>query len=353
MRHILQGMHYFSASLKQKVFGITKLGKSIEEIKKNIIKNCWNGTYFMTSSCHYREFWARDFGFFISDLIELGFKKECRKTLNYALNKFKKKGSITTTISREGKPFSFPNAYSVDSLALLLYSLYVLGDMSLVEKYSSFLQSEIDKFFKNVLDKHGRVWKDRHFSGMRDYAIRHGSCYDQTMAALLCIRAKQLGFKVKFNDSLMQKRVLEYWNGNWFDNDKYDKHFASDSNILPFWTGVIDSKTKFKKVLKFIQSEGLDNPLPLKYSSEKDEKMHLFEIFVPNWERNQCWTNIGLLFLKVCYKYNKKAALKYRKKFYKVVRKYGTLLEVYDSELKPYTSRFYHSDESMIWIAGL
>ena len=340
--HILQGGRYFLASIKQKIKGPTRYKGNAEKICRQIVKKCWNGKYFQTSTHHYKEFWARDFGYCTESLVKLGYKKEVRKTLAYALEKYSKTG-IKTTISREGVPFSFPNVYSPDSVALIIHALRIANNKKLIKKYKTFLQREIDAFAHIVLED-GKVRRNTLFSGMRDYAIRDSSCYDHCMAILLAREAKKLGFRFQYTEKELIKTLDDYWKGYYCD-DRNTKEPSGDANALPYWLGV---GRDFNKTLKTIQQKGLDKPLPLSYGSK--EKMIKEEIFVPKWERQATWPFLGSIWMQAAKKHKPELARKYKKKYAQIIEKYGTLYEVYMKN-KPYESLFYHADEGMIWAA--
>ncbi len=341
--HILQGTRYFLESLKQKIQGPTKYKGNAEEICRQIVKNCWNGRYFQASTHHYKEFWTRDFGYCAESLAKLGYLDEIRKTLAYALEKFSKTG-IKTTITRGGRPFSFPNVYSPDSSALLVYALRVANDKELVEKYEEFLQQEIEKFEKIVL-KNGRV-QDAQFSGMRDYAKRKSSCYDHCMAILMAREAKKLGFAFGYTEKELTKTLDEYWAG-YYKDDRTTKEPSGDANTLPYWLSV---GKNFSDALKTIRKNKLDEPMPLAYS-RKPQKMIGAEVFVPNWENNSIWPLQGFLWIQAAKKHSLRLARKYKLTYAKIIEKYGTLYEVYTGD-KPYKSLFYHADEGMLWAAN-
>ena len=52
-----------------------------------------------------------------------------------------------------------------------------------------------------VLDLEGKVKRKKHFSGMRDHAIRDASCYDTVMVAVVARESKLLGLDFKFYDA--------------------------------------------------------------------------------------------------------------------------------------------------------
>ena len=167
--HISEGLRMFRRRIKVAFSGTKKYDGNAKEICRQIIKDCWNGTYFQASAGHFSEFWTRDFGMCADSLIKLGYKKKVIKTLKYALGIFYKDKAITTTISPYNKPFDFPY-YSVDSLPFFLRSLRTARANGLIKKYRKFLNHEILKFYSIVTDKRtGLVKKNAVFSSMKDY----------------------------------------------------------------------------------------------------------------------------------------------------------------------------------------
>jgi len=339
--HITQGIKYFVASMKQKLRGPKRYAGNADEICKKIVKDCWNGRYFQVSPCHYTEFWARDFGYSVESLLKLGYRKEVLKTLAYALEKYSRTG-IKTTIAR--KPFSFPNLYSPDSVALIFHALRVAKADDLVDEYEEFLQQEADKFAKVVL-QNGRVRINTLFSGMRDYAKRKSSCYDHCMSILMARETKKLGFEFPYTEKELVKGLEAYWIG-YYRDDRGSIVSTGDANTLPYWLGV---GKKFKQALNNIQGR-LDQPFPLAYSDER-QRMIGAEIFVPNWETKTVWPFLGFLWMHAVKKHNPRLAKEYKKQYKAIIEKYKTLYEAYTRDAKPYKSLFYHADEGMLWAA--
>ena len=345
--HAIQAIRYFAASLKQKREGPTRYKGNAEQICKQIVKACWNGQYFQTSTCHYKEFWARDFGYTADSLIKLGYKKEVLQTLVYAIEKYSNADKITTTISREGTPFSFPNIYSPDSVALFIHTLRHAPE--LVKHQRQFLQEEITKFANKVLDDAGRVKRNVHYSEMRDYARHDSSCYNQCMAVLIAQNARKMGFEFAYTEKELIKALDEYWVGTHYRDDRKIWEASGDANTFPYWIG---KGKNFKLSLKAMQANTLDVPFPLAYSSKQHAHMINAEIFVPGWQNDTIWPILGLTFMQVVKNYNRKLAMMYKKEYAKIIEKYGTLYEVYHLDKEPYKSFFYHADEGMIWAAN-
>ncbi len=342
--HIKQGMKYFFSSLGQKIKGPTRYKGNAEQICRQIVQKCWNGKYFQTSTHHYQEFWARDFGYCTESLAKLGYLKEVRKTLAYALDKFEKTG-IKTTISRNGTPFSFPDIYSPDSVALTIHALRIAKDEDLIEQHEEFLQGEIDAFASIVLED-GIVRRNVHFSGMRDYARHDSSCYTHCMAILLAREAKLLGFHFAYKEKQLVKKLDDYWKG-YYRDDRSNPEPSGDANTLPYWLGI---GKDFKKSQDVIKKQGIDQPFPLAYSSKPHTHMLPIEILVPGWQHDAIWPFLGFLWMQAA-KHDKESVKKYKQAYSAIIKKNGTLHEVYHPTGKPYSSLFYHADEGMLWAA--
>ncbi|HSU72863.1 MAG TPA: hypothetical protein VLJ21_03370 [Candidatus Binatia bacterium] len=344
-----QGIRYVFSSLRRKMVGTKRFSGSAKAICQQIVKACWNGRYFENSLGNYREFWTRDFGFSVDALLALGYRKEVLQTLAYALEKFAKHGRIETTITPRGRPVSFPALPSPDSVALLLHSLKQAKATALVKNYKPFLEAELKRM--STLVERGLVREDVQLSGMRDYAIRHSSCYDNVMMLFMANLAHAL--HVRNAPAMDRKRFLKtFWNGEYFRDDLQRNHFTADANLLPFWTGVVDKKL-FARVHPRLAI--LACPFPMKYTaSESHKRMRLPELFVPNWEHDCIWSNLGMLTIATIAKFNRSFARDVAKVLGKVVERDRTLYEVFTPDGKqPYRSWAYFADEGMLWAAVL
>jgi hypothetical protein len=145
LTYLSNAWNMFFRALRVKFRGFKRYSGNAEEICKNIIDDCWNGSYFQTSTGHFNYFWTRDFGWCVEALVKLGYREKCIKTLDYALGIFAKHERITTTITPNKKPFNFPNKYAPESLPYIVYSL-VITKAKLVKKYEDFLNQEIKRY---------------------------------------------------------------------------------------------------------------------------------------------------------------------------------------------------------------
>ena len=345
----------FKRSRDVKRYGIQKYKGNADTICKKIVKKCWNGKFFQVSAGHFCQFYMRDFGFCVDSLLKLGYKREVLKTLDYAMGIYAKQG-LKTTITPGGKAVDV-FMYSPDTLAYLIRSLRAADAKKLILKYRAFLIKEIDKFYDLVIDKEtGLVRDDRYFGSMKDESKRKGSCYDNIMAAVLNNELNKLKMYNPLKKYDFKKRIKHmFWNGNFFVNDMQgDKEeITGDSNVFPFWSGVFTDKNMLKKAIKSIQKAKLDKPFPLKYSvKKKGHKFNFVEKFVPDYETNTCWMHMGPLYIQIVKKINKKKAHEYKVEYKKIIEKYKSFLELFTSDGKPFKSKFYYADESMLWAAN-
>lgn len=352
--NIPQTLHVLKSSLNLKLNGITEYDGTAEDICEQIVTDCWNGRFFQTSTTHFPQFWTRDFGWCTASLLQLGYKKEVEKTLLYALNLFSTYGKVTTTISLRHKPFDFPT-YAVDSLPWLTHSIALINDRRIVEQFSAFLEQEINKFFALVVDQETGLVKPKHFSSMKDFAVRKSSCYDNCMLGLLSRNLDALRLPNPLAEFNYKKIIKEtFWNGTFFEDDMAKQHYvAADANIFPFHLNIINNQNMLRSALEQIQLNGLDHPFPVKYTSKTAPVRFIWqELFMRNYERNTIWTHMGPLYIALLKKVNKDQAKRHIQTYTKTIETYKNYLEVFAPDGKPFTTPFYHSDQGMLWAAN-
>ncbi|MBT4824554.1 hypothetical protein HN695_07555 [Candidatus Woesearchaeota archaeon] len=331
-----------------------------EDICYQIIQDCYNERYFQVSAGHFNNFYVRDFGMCVKALLKLELKEVVHITLTYAMSAFEEEGKITTTITDDETKDFFD--ISPDSLAFLLYSLRVAKEFALVEAYKKLLNKEINRYYNEIVEKSGKfkgLVKEGYFGSMKDHAIRNSSCYDNCMLAMISNEADKLKLDNPFKKHNYKKLIKKhFWNGQHFKDDLNNDIATGDANVFPYWCEVFElkkseSKKMLKSSIKAIQKNKLDKPFPLKYSNKKakDYGNFLFwpSLFAPNYEGNAIWMHLGLCYLDIIAKIDKKLLKKYLKSYTKLIKDYKNFLEVYDCDGKPYKSLFYLSDESMIW----
>ncbi|MFA6461098.1 MAG: hypothetical protein WCV90_02435 [Candidatus Woesearchaeota archaeon] len=358
--YLSEGSRIFLTGFKNR-FKPSEYAGNANQICRKIVKDCWNGQYFQTSTGNFAQFWSRDFGWCTASLLKLGYESEVKQTLKYALNRFMDADKVTTTITAKGKPFDFPTT-AVDSLPWLIHSLKL--SKCYYGTYRDFLNKEIQKLFDDVINiETGLVKKNLHVSSMKDFSVRSSSCYDNCMIALL---AKDLqgmtGLINPFKEYNYPKLItIHFWNGNYFYDDlSQQEYVAGDANLFPFILGIISDEDMLRLAMGMIQTAGLDKPLPLKYTAErKGVKFIMQEYFLHNYESNTVWTHMGPLFIKLMQKVDKITADEYEAKYRQLIEKYLGYPEVLtvvgsgDSmEVKPFKTPFYVCDQGMLWAAN-
>ncbi|MBI5073070.1 hypothetical protein HZA99_04590, partial [Candidatus Woesearchaeota archaeon] len=274
--HLREALHMFQRRITVAKKGFKTYEGMPEQIAEQIIKNCWNNTFFQVSTGHFSLFYIRDFGMCMEALQKLGYKKEIEKTLQFALACYSRENRIATTITKNGKCFDV-FSYAPDSLAFLLYSLRVTDktkknntkSKELVEIYKPFLERQIQFFEDNIFDKQTNlIRRDKNFSSIKDNAKRQSSCYDNCCAAVIAREAKSLGLECNLSFEKIKAAIKQtFWTGDYFRDTKETKYVAGDANTFPFWFEIFseskEEKEMLKKVIAAVQKEKLDHPFPL------------------------------------------------------------------------------------------
>jgi len=336
---------FFSSFAKYK-----KYDGDYQEICEKIIQNCWNGRYFQTSSTGFSEFWVRDFAYCAESLVSLGYQKEVRKTLVYALDRFQEFGEIRTKISRNGQPVDIFDI-APDSLALLLLSLIRTKNEDLANKYHTFLNSEIGRYFERIVDKSSGLVKGGYFSSVKDHSIRHSSTYDNAMIAYLAVNLDRLKLDNPFAKYDCVKKMREvFWTGSAFRDSLENNDVTGDANIFPFWLELFDEEKMMQKAFSSMDSIGLTDPFPLKYSSHRRGPfVRLINFFTPNYQGDTIWLQNGLIYLGLLAKTNEKKFQKYFGIYKGLIEHNKNFIEVFHSNGTIYKTFFYKADESLLW----
>ncbi|MEK6938226.1 MAG: hypothetical protein AABX04_04235 [Nanoarchaeota archaeon] len=358
--YITQGSRIFLTSWKNRIKP-TEYAGNAQQICRKIVKDCWNGQYFQASTNNFAQFWTRDFGWCTASLIKLGYEVEVKQTLKYALNRFLEAEKITTNITPKGKPFDFPNR-AVDSIPWLIHSIklshFYFG------AYRDFLNQEIQQLFDEVVNAQtGLVKQNVHASSMKDFSVRQSSCYDNCMIGLLAKDLSGMNGLINPFQEYNYPKLIEknFWNGTYFYDDLTKQEYvAGDANIFPFVLGVVTDEDKLRSVLNMIQVAGLDKPLPLKYTANRQGVRFIMqEYFLRNYESNTIWTHMGPLYIKLMKKLDKWMAEEYEKKYTQLIEKHLSYPEVLvvvgegeKMEVKPFKTPFYTCDRGMLWAAN-
>ena len=354
---IREGMKIFSRNLSVKIHGMKRYEGNDEEICRQIVDDCYDkkNKYFRASNGNYKLFYSRDFGWCVQSLLNLGYEKEVEHTLEYVMGIYHKYNKITVAINNKGRPFNFPDKYSPDSIAYLYRSLRIAKAKKTIIKYKDFLNEQLCLFEKEVLNKDGLL-NNKSFSGMRDHVKAYGLGYDMIMACMLCDEVdkinKLFGEDIINNTlkkyNLNKKLIKYYWNGKYFDDGLHDKYCSGHVNTYPYYLDLVTDKKMLISSIKSIQKNGLDKPFPLQYGYSKNTKFIWQDIFAHDWEKETMWAMLGLAYIDVVSKVDKKLAREYLEQYRRLIIKHQCFIEVY-SEYEPYSSLFFSSDDSMLW----
>ncbi len=192
---LVDGIRLSRTSLVNRIFHPKKYNGTTEQICRNIISDCFNKKrkYFQVSPNNFKQFWSRDFGMCCESLLALGYKKEVRQTLIFAMETYQKEGNITTHITPRGNAVNFPSN-TPESAAYMLHSLILLDDKDLINKYKFLFLSIAERTYNEDVDKNtGLLRKDKNFSSMKDYSLRESDCYNNCLLAMFASDLKKIG----------------------------------------------------------------------------------------------------------------------------------------------------------------
>ncbi len=355
IHQLYEGFHMLQRRITVAFQGIPRYRGDPKAICQQIIKDCWNGTFFQVSSGHFSLFYVRDFGMCVDPLLNLGYKKEVQKTLQFALACYSRENRITTTISKKGTCFDV-FSYASDSLAFLLYSLRISKNKELVEIYRPFLEAQTQFFYDFVLDKEtGLVTTKKNFSSIKDHAKRESTCYDNCCLAVVAREANMLGLKNSFVTHYSYKKIQEtikktFWTADYFLESQASKAITGDANVFPYWFGLFTDKKMIRQSIAVLQKEKLDQPFPLKYTSFVPTNFFFpLTLVAPNYEGNSVWMHLGLCYVDVVASVDKKLAKKYAACYEQKIQEHKNFLELYCPDGLPYKSFFYYTDAGMLW----
>lgn len=352
LNYLTEGTRIFLSSWKNRL-APKKYSGTAEEICQQIVKDCWNGRYFTTSTGNFKQFWTRDFFWCIKSLLSLGYDKEVQKTLHYAMKCFKRANKITTTITPRGRAYDFPY-YAIDSLPCFLHCLKISGFP--YEDHHSFLNKEIRKYYHNVIDRQtGLIVANKTFSSMKDFAARRSSCYDNCMTGMLAADLKDMKLCNPFKNFNYSKIIKEnYWNGKFFYDDATKSDYvAGDANVFPFLLGLVPEPELFETAMNAMAEARLDKPFPLKYTATADGVKFIWQsMFLKNYESNAVWMHLGPFYIKLLQKLDAEKAAELKENYKQLIEKYGNYLEVFTADGQPYQTFFYHCDSGMLWAAN-
>ncbi|MBD3318961.1 hypothetical protein GF342_03560 [Candidatus Woesearchaeota archaeon] len=343
--HAFEGLRMFTHSLRVRLRGFQQYNGTAEDICRAIVKDCWNGKYFQTSTGHFTQFWTRDFGWCVASLLRLGYRDQAIKTLQYALQSFTKAGKITTAITPGGRAFDFPTR-AVDTLPWLVFALAQVQNAALTASYAPLIRSQLQELM-SWLD-HGLVKNNLRLSSIKDHARRAPCCYDTCMLGMLSTQLTRLALQNPLKHySYRQLLEHHFWTGKGYRDHKGSKEHSGDANLFAVWTGLAP-KTHNTQVLRILET--LSQPFPLKYTLEQEthETINAARL-APNYQGNTIWAHLGMIYLDYLRREHTKQYTTVKKQYAALIETHKTFLELYAPDGKPFKSPLYITDEGMLW----
>lgn len=358
--HLREGLHF----LKRRLFrrSHTRYSGTPKEIIRATVENNFDGSLFAAGQGNHRMFYMRDIGLAAPGLLYMGLHRELETCMATALGVWEQAGRVTTCINDRYSAVDVFE-YGADSLSLLLRTLRLLGANDLILRYRDFLDDRIAYYAREVFDPDlALVREDRPFSTTKDNTIRPSPLYANINMLLLqheIGRLREVGHR--FVDPLREYDTLgavmrRFWmeeKGSFRDALGHE-YVAADQIFAPFLR-VFHDEEKIAGMIDVIVSEGLADPLPLKYTQTPKPRteQRLLALAAPNYQGNTIWTMLGMAFLWVLHERNNPRTEEYLLRYERIIERDRNCIEIYNPDLSMYRGPAYTYDEGMTWFAPL
>ncbi len=176
------------------------------------------------------------------------------------------------------------------------------------------------------------------------------------MLALLSDELIKMNLFNPFAEINLKENIKKhFWTGNYFLDDLSGRNYiAGDAQVFPFWCDIIKDESMLDEAVLSIKKAGLDQPMPLKYGNKevKNEVVFPINLILKSYQSDSLWMNIGLCYLDVLKKFNRKDLLhNYLAVYKKQIEENKTFLELFNSDGSLYKKFHYVADEGMLWAA--
>lgn len=342
--------------LFNRYFGRVKRFKGdARDISQQVLDNLWAGDFYRTSLGHFNFFWMRDFGTVAESLMRLGYGDRVHHTLQWALKHYKRAGKITLCIDKSGHTFNAPGKPSIDALPWLLHSI-VVSKYQLSASEHDFLCRELKRYINNFLEDNGDLKQGLIIAEMRDAVYYDRSAYSLALIGRMANCAEHLKldrfpFKPSLYESILRKH---YWNGDYFNADRSNDSYSSDSALMPFFLRVVDSAAMARKTFEYINKKKLNRPYPLQYGENEQEFQHrrgMGQLIMPNYTGSSIWTWHATFYLHILKRYKHADYKQQYKRFSDLIERHKTYPELLAPDGSWYHAPFYKSDPGMVWAA--
>jgi len=344
----------------------TRYAGSARDICRAIVEKRWNGVYFEAGESPINQFWIRDFGFVLADLMRAGYEEQARQSLQWAMQQYALYGRVSTTIAPNSLPFNV-YSYAADSMVWLLQSIKTLQAQEILDSYGDFLQAQVDAYVAKVYDpKTNGVRRDRHFPTIKDMITRRAT----SSSNAFLLKFQEL-LDNDFADSIenplcgidLRSTFLErFWNGKHFiDNDSGKRpQLSGDTAIIPFMLRIVSDDKMLASTIDTIRDAGFDHPFALRYHVAEDHDDRDLELIAqavaPNFQGTTVWSMLGPRYIQLAARVDPAYAKAQLQEYEQWILREGTYVEVFEPDgRQPYRGRpFYHGAHTgMIWAAEM
>ena len=353
---VLGLIHAESRQLYNRYFGkIERFEGTAKEICAQIIDRLWEGNFYRTSLGHYNFFWMRDFGTVAGSLVHLGHQEKVHHTLQWALRRYRRAGTITLCIDHAGNTFNAPAKRSIDALPWLLHSL-VVSDYHLNKAEHTFLQKQLKKYIKSYLDPTTGVLQNVSYAEMRDAVHYNRSAYSIALIARMARCTELLALTAfPFHPQQYQTELVhDYWNGEYFKADSVSNAYSSDSALMPFFLDVINDSHMVKKTCAYITKSGFNSLYPLQYGEDDATFKHRIGMgsrLMPNYTGTTIWTWHATFYLHILKRFKLPEYKEQYNRFASLIERHGTYPELVNPDGSWYNVPIYRADPGMVWAA--
>lgn len=251
----------------------------------------------------------------------------------------------------------------------------------LLEQYDVLLEQRTEEYLNKIIAPYtGLIRSDILLSGARDQIKRESSFYDNVIAWATVKMANELGLQIacplvfqqhgKCDIQKWKETIIDvFWDadkGIFIDDlspqSREEKSFSADILIVTS-ASFLDvteeaDRSKLTQIVKFIQDQGLDEPLPLRYANydQHDKLYPVVKACAESYMGETHWSHWGMEYIKAMiilspYETNYRVAIHkalstYRNK----IEEFGGYLELYNKEGKPYQTWCYKSMLHTGWV---
>lgn len=333
----------------------TKIEGTAREICEAIVEQCWNGTFYRTSTGNFDYFWIRDFGTVTESLCALGHQDRVIATLKWALGHYMKNNAITLCITPKGRLFNAPTS-GIDTLPWLIHAIWAAGyELSsderafLIRKLAEYREDFIDPITGYLISRIG-------FAELRDSVFYDRSAYSVALVGHMAKCCEQLGLNEAFphtSDAYQDMLRSHYWNGYYFSADFGNQAFSAESALMPFALGLIDDAEKLAVTLDYIRDHQLARPHPMKYTDTPQHFRYRLwaKTIMRNYAGDTIWTWHGAYYLRLLRSQKHPETETQEKSFASMIEHLHTFPELLHPDGSLYKSLIYKSSEGMIWAA--